>query len=551
MQFIKLFNWKHYLILLITLFVFSKGLNNQFNSWDDTVYVTENPFLKLSSENFQRSLFKGETHGMYLPITALSFSINHHFSEYNAKPYLVTNLFIHLLNILLVFVLVQKLFKNEWMTLIIGALFALHPMQAESVSYVAGRRDILYAVFYFLSLIAYLNYNELKQKKWLNYCLAFFILSFFSKGQAISFPFVLLLIDYYQQKDFKFWNSIKEKWLYFVLSFAFIIITLLVKQQSKEFNLSGEILHIPFIYKISFAAYGFIFYIINLIIPYKLSLIHPYPYELVLTPILIGCLALSLGVIILIVKKIKTEKLIVFGLLFYVFNIFLLLQLIPNSYGIMNDHYMYVSSLGIFISLYALFQKMKVSDKTILVVFIGLLISYTVILRDRISVFKNNETVFTDVLKKYPDSYVAYTNRGFDYYNQGKMDLALSDYSAAIKHYPKAFKTYNNRALVYLNMQQYQLAETDFNKAIEIKPDFADAYSNRGIAKAMQGNKKAIEDFNKSVELNPNDYKIRFNRAGYFFQTNQLDKACADLQESKRLGLNKDTRKLDAACAGK
>jgi tetratricopeptide (TPR) repeat protein len=166
-------------------------------------------------------------------------------------------------------------------------------------------------------------------------------------------------------------------------------------------------------------------------------------------------------------------------------------------------------------------------------------------------VFKNNETVFTDVLKKYPDSYVAYTNRGFDYYNQGKMDLALSDYSEAIKHYPKAFKTYNNRALVYLNTQQYQLAETDFDKAIEIKPDFADAYSNRGIAKAMQGNKNAIEDFNKSVELNPNDYKIRFNRAGYFFQTNQLDKACADLQESKRLGLNRDTRKLDAACVGK
>jgi tetratricopeptide (TPR) repeat protein len=551
MQLFNVFNWKHYLVIVVTLVLFSKGLNNQFNSWDDTVYVTENPYLELNTNNLKHSFFEGETHGMYLPITALSFSINHHFSQYNPKAYLITNLIIHIINIILVFILIQKLFKNEWMTLIIGALFALHPMQAECVSYVAGRRDILYAVFYFASLISYINYIDLKQKKWRYYCLLFFIFSFLSKGQAISLPFVLLLIDLQKQIRFDWKKSIQEKWLYFVLSILFVAITLIVKQQSKEFNISGEIVDLPAIYKIGFAAYGFVFYIINLSTPYKLSLVHPYPYELEFTPALIASLVSVIVIMVFVIKKFKTEKIIVFGLLFYVFNIFLLLQLIPNSYGIMNDHYVYVSSIGVFIASYSIIIKFIKTEKTQLVVFLSITLVYAFLLISRIAVFKTSETVFTDVIKKYPNSYVAYTNRGFYYYNQGKMDLALADYNKGVESNPKAFKTYNNRALVYLNMQQYQLAENDFNKAIDLKPDFADAFSNRGIAKAMQGNKNAIEDFNKSVELNPNDYKIRFNRAGYFFQTNQLDKACADLQESKRLGLNKDTRKLDAACVGK
>lgn len=153
-----------YAVLVLTFIVFSRGLNNQFNNWDDTVYVTENPNIALNSKNMSRSFTKGESHGMYVPVTALSLSINHHFSQLSPKPYLITNLLIHILNCLLLFIVLQKLCKDKWLTLFVGALFALHPMQVESVSYVAGRRDVLYVLF-LIAIIHYLNYKETYYKK--------------------------------------------------------------------------------------------------------------------------------------------------------------------------------------------------------------------------------------------------------------------------------------------------------------------------------------------------------------------------------------------------
>jgi len=551
MELLKILNWKHYLVLLATLIVFSKGLNNQFNNWDDKVYVTENPFIELNSKNVFQSFFKGETHGMYLPITALSFSVNFKYAQYNPKPYLVVNLIIHLLNVLLVFILLHKLFKNQWLTIFVGALFALHPMQAESVSYVAGRRDILYAIFYFASLVSYLNYIELKHKKWKLYCLLFFVLSLFSKGQAIALPATLVLIDFIKNKSFSLKQSLIDKWLYVLLSVVFIVITLIVKQQSKEYNISGDIVTIPLFYKVSFAAYGFVFYIINLLVPYKLSLVHPYPQMLEITAVLAASLIATVALIYVVFKKYKTDKLLIFGMMFYGLNIFLLLQLIPNSYGIMNDHYVYVSCIGVFISLFFLMQKLKLNTTSIVITFSVLVVGYTAVLTNRVAVFENSVTVFSDVIKKYPDSFVAYNNRGYAWYNLGKLVEAENDFNKSISLNSKMALTYNNRAMIYLASNKFNEALIDLNKAIAINSEFADAYSNRGIAKAMSKDIKAIDDFNKSIELSPNDYKIRFNRAAFFFQTNQIDLACKDLQESKRLGLKKDTRKLDALCAGK
>ncbi len=542
------FTWLHYAILALTLIVFSRGLNNQFNNWDDTVYVTENPNIELNSKNIAQSFTKGEFHGMYVPVTALSLSINHHFSKLNPKPYLITNLLIHVLNCLLLFIVLQKLFKDQWLTLFVGALFALHPMQVESVAYVAGRRDVLYVLFFLTAIIHYLNYKETQHKKYIQYTFLFFVLSLFCKGQAIALPFTLILIDYVRNGSFDIKQAFKNK-LWFILTAAvFIIITLVVKQQSKGFNLSGDVTDISFLMKSLFAAYGFMMYILNLIIPFKLSLIHPYPKDVSISASIIAAMAFIVVILFVIWKYRHTHKQIVFGLLFFIINIFLVLQIIPNSYGIMNDHYVYLAGIGIFISLYFLVKQFLSSFSTLLYILAGICIIMTGFTFTRVPAFKNSITVYSDVVKKYPDAYVAYNNRGNAYYNEGKINEALADFNKALSIKKDLPNSLSNRAAIYINMGKYKEAMEDLNNAILTKPDLANAYSNRGIIKSMTNTPGALEDMNKAISIEPNNPKLYYNRAGYYMQANQKDMACADVQRAKQMGMTQGSPVLDNLC---
>lgn len=544
--FIK-YNKYHYLVIVAAIVIFAIGLRNQFNNWDDTVYVTENPAIALNGANIKNSFSGGERHGMYLPLTALSFSINHAISAFDPSAYLGTNLLIHLLNILLVFALLQKLFNNNALTLFAGALFALHPMQAESVSYVAGRRDTLYAVFYFLAMLSYINYIQKHDKKWLRNTMVFFVLSLFSKGQAIALPASLVLVDFLLLKDFSFKKSIKDKWAFIALSAVFIIITLVVKQHAKGFDLSGQIVELSFFKKMMFACYGFMMYIVNIIMPYKLSLIHPYPASLQITAGIVISLAFIAAFVFVSIKYIATQKEIVAGLLFFAVNIFLVLQIIPNSYGIMNDHYVYVPSLGIFIALYFILQKLA-DAKMLTYVFIGITCVAAFLLARRIPVFRDSITVFSDVIKKYPESYVGYNNRGTAYYNTGRLNDAKLDFDRSIMYNSKLATAFNNRAGIFINTAKPKDALTDLNKAIALDPAFANAYSNRGIALAMLGDKKAIDDLNKAVVLEPANPRMYYNRAAYWMNANRKDLACNDVAKARQLGLKEGNPALDKAC---
>jgi tetratricopeptide (TPR) repeat protein len=538
----------HYAILVLTLIVFSRGLNNQFNNWDDTVYVIENPNIELNSKNSLQSFTKGEFHGMYVPITALSLSINYHFSQLNPKPYLITNLLIHLINCILLFIVLQKLFKDNWLTIFVGALFALHPMQVESVSYVAGRRDVLYVLFFLISVIHYLNYMGTQHRKSIRYCFLFFVLSLFSKGQAIALPFTLILIDFVANKSFNLKESVKNKIGFIVISTIFIIITLAVKQQSKAFNLSGDVTEISFLMKSLFAAYGFMMYIINLIIPYHLSLIHPYPLSLEIKASLVLAI-IFIAVLAFILWKYKTtHKQIVFGTLFFLINIFLVLQIIPNSYGIMNDHYVYLAGVGIFISLYFLLKLVINSPSTLSYILIGISVMMGIFSFMRVPIFKNNITVYSDVIKKYPDAYIAYNNRGNAYFNENKTNEALADFNKALSLKKELPNTLSNRAVIYINTQQYQLALEDLNNAILYNPTFANAYSNRGIVKSMTHTLGALDDMTKAIALEPTNSKLYYNRAGYYLQTNQRDLACADVQKAKQMGGMQRNPMIENAC---
>ncbi len=536
-------------LIAITWITFSNIGKNQFVGWDDIVYVTGNKTLNLTSDNLIHSFVKGETHGMYVPLTAISLSINHFFSGLKPAPYLYTNLFLHLLALVFCFIFLRMLIKNDWIAFFASMIFAIHPAQAEVVAYAAGRRDVLYALFFIISLIFYLKYIQTNfNKKQLIYSLIFFILSLLSKSQALLMPFILIAIDkIYQRKIFSK-DVLKDKIGFILLSILFGIISIIVKQHSEGFSISREVTEEPIYARIVYGFYGFALYVINIFIPIKLSLIHPYPnYEI---PIIAWLSALP--VLILIIwsgkKFMKKPSIELFGIVFFILMMILMLQLFPNSYGIMNDHYLYVPLIGaaIFITSF-MFHKIKNQKIPILILSVYAIL-FIFASRQRVEVFKDGISVFSDVLKSYPNSYVALNNRGSIYFEQNKNQLAFKDFSESIKIYPKNPYAYNNRAVIFLTNGKTIEAMDDLNTAINQKPAYADAYSNRGVAKGMMMDKSAIDDHNKAILLQANEGKYYYNRGTYYLQFGDKMNGCSDIQKAKKLGIQKTNPMIDQIC---
>ena len=504
------------LILLFSFIVFSPSLKNSFTNWDDAPYITNNRFLDLTKQNIRHSFILGEHHGMYVPITALSHSIVHYFSGMRPFLYHLVNVLIHLVNISLVFFLIQILFKNFRITLIITLLFAIHPMQAESVAYVAGRRDILYSTFFLIALIFYLKYIMTYQVKNFIVVIIFFMLSLLSKGQAVIFPFVLILIDWFYSRKLFTLKIIIEKIPFFLLSLL-LGLKLIHTANTSSWGPGLSIEVFSWTNQVLFAAYGFIKYCILLVAPFNLSIIHPYPdlsngipfyYWLCLIPVI--------GVFILLVRKIKASdaisKMIVFGLLFFIINIILVLQLIPNSYSIINEHYVYLASIGFFILPAALFEKIskKGTSKNI---FIAVFSVYVLILSintfNRCKVFNDSISVWTDVLNKYDNSYIAFYNRGIAFKDLNEYKKAVNDFDKSIENNPKYTRAYTNRGAIKILLGDYPGSVEDFSQVIKLKRQDTVALFNRGNAKSYMGDfKGAIEDYNKTVEFSKNDFEV-------------------------------------------
>ena len=518
-------------------------MKNKFNNWDDVVYFTSNPNIELSKQNIEHSFLQAEFHNMYVPLTALSNSIVYHYFGLNPKPNILLNLILHLCNIVLLFYLLSLLVKNPYVPIFTATLFALHPMQVESVAYAAGRRDVLYVLFYLACAIFYIISLNRKKHYFTHYFLSLFfaLLAMFSKGQALTIPFTLILISLFKNEK---WNSQKfwiDKIPFFVFAFLIAYKVFSAPQYATGNFLGNSYLetNIPIFSRLIYACYSFIQYIVLLIVPYKLSLVHSYPIvggKYIVPPLFYLYLIVFAAFIFFFFRYAIKEKKIWFGIVFFAINIIMLLQLVPNSFGIMNDHYVYFAGVGIFFII-----SNKISDililKKITKIIIAFLIFYIAILGfvsyKRIQVFRDSTSLWNDVIKKYPKCFLAYNNRGTLFDNQELYDKAIADYSKAIELNPVYAKAYNNRGFDYDNQHLYDKAIADYAKALEIEPNFTKAYNNLEILYLKKGlYDRVISDYTKTMKSNHDNAEAYNNRGIAFGNKKLFDQAIADYSKS-------------------
>jgi tetratricopeptide (TPR) repeat protein len=493
----------YYLIALLAIILlsFSSILDNDFVNWDDMRYILDNEVVhSFSGENLKKS-FSEEVSDNYHPLTNLSQTVDWVLGGGKALPFHLTSLLLHLLNVVLVFVLIRNLGKAEWAALLVAAIFAVHPMHVESVAWASERKDVLYACFFLLSLIAYVKYlHAEKRLKYLGFAFGAALLSFLSKPAAIPLPFVLLLLDIYHGRSLKEGKLWLEKLPFFGLAILFGLIT--VSIQSNDAMRSWE--DIQWIDQISFAAYGFVMYVVKFLVPVNLSHFYPYPPEIPGYFYLMPVIALAMvGASWWWGRKHKDSLL---GFWFFAFMLSVTLQLVPIGATIMADRYSYVPFIGLgLILVWGIEQLMgeeKKYAKALQGIGIAVVLLWAALSWRQSNVWQDAESLWTHRIDNEQFvSAIPYANRGEYYKRTGQTAKAKNDLAKAIQISPNSTAALRLRAKILLDEGKLPAAEADYSKLLQIEDQDPNDWQNYAIILTrMKRNEEALEAMRKAAE---------------------------------------------------
>jgi len=519
-------------ILVITLLVYLPVSRAGF-VWDDKSYIIDNPLIHSIDPG---NIFSSYVMGNYHPFTMLAFSIQFQLFGLNETGYHVINLLLHLANVLLVYYSIFLLCNKKHVAMVAALLFGIHPLHTESVTWISGLKDLLYTTFFLGAYIFYLKYLAEKQNRYYWIALLLFLFSLLSKAMAASLPVLLLLTDYFKERKVKL-KTFVEKIPFLSLAIIFGVVAILAQQSSEGIQDQGSYL---FFQRIIFACYGYLTYLWKLLVPVYQSAYYPYPIksgedlaaQFYIYPLLL------LALVAFVIYSLRFTRKIFYGIGFFTVTVFLVLQLLPVGDAVMADRYSYVSSIGIFYLAGEGFNWIwNNKGKTIaLALLIPFVIFFSVSAYLRNNVWKNGITLWTDVIRKFPDAEIAYNSRGGAYLLAKKYDEALADLNKVIQFKPDNAEALNIRAVIYSNKKRMQEALNDLNKAIMSDPDYADAYNNRGLLLmdlARYG--EALNEFNRAIQLRPSYAEAFYNRGLLFMTEKKYEQALKDYDKALEL----------------
>jgi len=563
--------------LLVTAIALFPMLQNDFTNWDDEYYVINNALLKGPDWH---GIFTKSVTSNYHPITILSLAFNYSLTGLDASSYHILDLFLHLINTALVFYFIWLISgKKYWVAFFTAIIFGIHPMHVESVAWVSERKDVLYTLFFLLSLIQYWKYLLTRKNSKIFLAFIFFALSILSKPAAIILPFVLLLLDYLYGRPFNR-RMIFEKIPFFIVSIAFAVITVKVQSNTAIATLDMY----PLWSRFFFATYVSMIYILRFFVPFPLSAFHPFPSpENLGWPVLISPLFMIALLIIVWYKR--KNKLIVFSFLFFIVNLLLVMQIISIGFTIVSERYTYVPYISLAFLIGMMIEKyfLPAYRKSVLIATSIVLIVFGFITFKRTKVWQNSDTLWTDVIKHYPRTPVPRTNRAnyiaklaavtedkeranhlfqkalddcnialevkpdhpqgyevrqFIYLNLNRNQEAFQDANSLINIQPKNRLGYYTRGMVYMRNGELEKAFEEYNICIELFPDYHDALNSRGaiLVNHYQRFNDALQDFNKAIQVSPKG-EYYLNRSVCYYKLGDVAQSKADALMAQQRGI--------------
>lgn len=528
--------------------------------WDDDYYVYGNPLVR-SSDGLWNIWTGKDMPSQYVPMVYTVLRSEHSLWGLQPFGYHLTNILLHSLNALLIWILLYRLkIRGAWL---ISAIFALHPVQVESVAWITELKNTLSLFFALLSAIAYFQYTFVSNKKsnsnshkttYYLLSLFLFICALASKAVICYLPVLLLIVLWWKNGRITL-KDIRNLLSFFVFGLAG---GLFVMWWEHNHIGTGDVeLGLTLVKRTLIASHAPWFYLGKLLYPVNLSFSYPKWHIEPANPLqyiwLLVCLIAFSGIWL---WHRKLGRGFIAAIAFFVIALSPMLgffSLYTFIYTYVADHYQYVASIGI-IALavnagYVVVNRLDKYARVVSIVSVVIILSTLGILTWRqCYIYENAEVLWLDTIRKNPDSMLAHTNLGSIYGRQGKFDEAVSELNKALQINPEYSNAYNDLGMVFQKQGNIDKAISCYQRALLITPEDAPAHNNLGNAFQLKGDfKQAMHHYSEAIRIKPNYATAHYN-LGYLLTMN--DMLSEAIQEyTKALNINPNFAQAKKALA--
>jgi len=549
------------LLVLATLALYNPVTHAPFLNYDDAAYVRDNPHVRAGlTWNTVFWAFRATELSDWKPMTWLSHALDCQIFGLNpAGPHSV-NLLLHAANAMLLFLILESATGMVWRSLTVAALFALHPINVESVAWIAERKSVLSMFFFLLALVAYGWYTRRPSAgRYLTVTLAY-ALALMAKAQVITFPFALLLLDYWplcrmgqhlaapdrvggetpdrtDSPALSLWELIWEKVPWFALSAASAVITMKVDADTAQLKL-------PLWVRVGNAAISYVQYLEKAFWPANLALVYPHP-ELSISIPAAAFATLAILFVTTFVVIFRQRRPFFVGWFWFLGTMVPMIGLVQIGVHSMADRYAYIPLLGIFvivcwgwadlIKLWHIPRAILAGGAAVLLLTLGFA------LHRQVSFWSDNLTLWTHTLEITDGNYIAEDNVATALIDEGRLEEAMphlrrarmlrpddplptlniatydqmhGNYQAALDGYarmPQCTTDPSLLAMARLNsgyvrvmLKQYDNAKQDFEAALKLQPRTPEAYGALGLLAQRAGDvAQATQDYKRALEIEP------------------------------------------------
>jgi tetratricopeptide (TPR) repeat protein len=517
-------------IVVLIWIVFGQTLGHDFVNYDDKTYVYGNSLVEdgLSWHGLARAFVDTQTNNWH-PFTIISHMID--CQVYGLKPggHHFTNVLLHTIAVVLLLLFLRDVTGHFWRSAFVTALFAIHPLRVESVAWIAERKDVLSAVFFFLTLGAYARYARSRSRSLGRYLTMsiLFACGLMSKPMLVTTPAVLLLLDYWplargqrsevrgQRFKVEIWlKLVVEKLPLFALSAASSIVAFALQVQSPS-----SVGQLPFFWRLQNALVTYVTYIWQMFWPANLAVFYPHPdNHLALWQVALAA-AFLVATTWVVFSLRRSRPYLLVGWLWYLIMLLPVIGIVEVGLQGHADRYTYLPQVGLYIALTWFVADISASlrhRKEILATAgSAVVITLNLCAWKQTTYWRNSETLWTHTLAVTTDNDVALTNFGTFLMERGQLDEALSYFQRALAVRSSSEHHHYNFSLALIHdsvgnvlARQGRLDEAivHLRQAIELRPDYPDAHYNLGTALFQKGDLDgAIAQWRTTLSIHPYD----------------------------------------------
>jgi tetratricopeptide (TPR) repeat protein len=497
---------------LSVLSVYGRLAFFDFVFFDDHVYVIEKAevLAGLSAASIRWAITTTDA-GFWHPLTWISLMIDHEVWGLHPGGYHLTNVLLHLIATLILFVALHRLTGALWKSGFVAALFALHPLHVESVAWIAQRKDVLSGLFWMLSLFLYARYVEKPVLGRYGLVLLSFSLGLMAKPMVVTLPIILILLDMWpcRRLSGQLWRRnwkrvVGEKIPFLILGAAAGVVTILAEQQVGALKTLAEF---SFMSRLSNAVVAYGFYLYKTVWPFHLSVHYPHPGAWPVWHVVLS-LAVLTGVTFLTIRTFRKYPFLLVGWFWYLIGLLPVIGLLQIGSHAFADRYTYIPLIGVFMALAwgadawtagRPLRRLPVTAASLMAV-----IALSLISVQQVGFWRDAETLFRQAVGVTQNNYLAHNNLGAALSRQGRYGEAIGQFTKALALRPDYREARFNMGEALAGEGRYEEALYHYRRVIDLQPEFAEAHNNIAIVYARMGRlDQAVLHFREAIRIRP------------------------------------------------